>query len=222
MKNIIVISPHPDDETLGCGGTLLKEVERGNNINWLIVTSMNKEQYGEKRVAERQEEIKKVASQYQFNSVNQLPYHTTDLDCVPKSQLVGEISHVFNEILPNIVYVPYPSDIHSDHAAVFDAAMACTKWFRYPSVEKVLIYETLSETDFVMNPDANGFRPNIFIDITETLDQKLNIMKLYKSEIADHPFPRSETSIRALATLRGAAAGVEAAEGFMLVKERVL
>jgi LmbE family N-acetylglucosaminyl deacetylase len=105
---------------------------------------------------------------------------------------------------------------------VYDATMACTKWFRYPSVEKVLVYETLSETDFMMNTDANGFRPNVFVNISDFLEKKIEIMKIYGSELSPHPFPRSENAIRALATLRGAASGVKAAEAFMLVKERVL
>lgn len=223
MNNkVIIITPHPDDETLGCGGTILRHNAAGDDVYWLIVTRMTEDSFSEKRVQVRKREIEQVANQYGFVKIIQLPYEAAKLDQVPANEIINEIGDVFADIEPNIIFVPYRNDIHSDHKVVFDATMACTKWFRYPSIEKVLVYETLSETDFVMNPDANGFRPNIFVNISSFLDKKLEIMKIYESEIAPHPFPRSEEAIRALATLRGAATGVKAAEAFILVKERVL
>lgn len=220
-KNVVVLTPHPDDETLGCGGTLLRHVSQGDKVYWLIVTSMGKNFERDIKM-KRAEEIKNVATSYQFDKTFELGFEAATLDQVPDGDLIGEISKVFQEILPNIIYVPYPSDIHSDHKAVFDGTMACSKWFRYPSVEKVLAYETLSETDFIMDPDANGFRPNLFVNIEPFLGKKIEIMKVYKSELSDFPFPRSEKAIQSLAYIRGAASGFEAAEAFMLLKERLL
>ncbi len=88
-------------------------------------------------------------------------------------------------------------------------------------MEKVLTYETLSETDFSIDPDANGFKPNIYINISGFLEEKISVMNIYASEISEFPFPRSEKAIRSLAYLRGAASGYEEAEAFMLLKERV-
>ena len=135
--------------------------------------------------------------------------------------MIARLSDIFTEVKPNFVYVPYPGDIHSDHKAVFDASVACTKWFRHPYVQRVLVYETMSETDFTINPDTNGFRPNVFVNIQSYLDKKMDIMNIYRSEVGEHPFPRSEKAIRSLAYLRGAASGYEAAEAFMLLKERI-
>ncbi|WP_342473024.1 PIG-L deacetylase family protein [Metasolibacillus sp. FSL H7-0170] len=219
-KSIIIITPHPDDETLGCGGTILKYIEQGYKVFWLIVTKAGNflsDEWKSKRV----KEIGHVAEYYKFTKTIELNFEAAALDQVSCSRLIAGISEAFKEIQPNIVYVPYPSDIHSDHKAVFDATMACTKWFRYPSVEKVFAYETLSETDFTINPDANNFRPNVFVNIDKFLDKKIEIMNIYESEVSDFPFPRSEKAIRALAHIRGAASGYEAAEAFMLLKERV-
>lgn len=94
-----------------------------------------------------------------------------------------------------------------------------TKWFRYPSVKRILAYETLSETDFGLGTDL-GFRPNIFINIENYLEDKLRAMDIYASELGRFPFPRSDEAIRALATLRGAASGFQAAEAFELLRER--
>jgi len=220
-KNIVIIAPHPDDETLGCGGTLLKHAQAGDNIYWLIVTTLG-DSYSQETKSRRAEEIVQVSKMYPFEKVFELGFETTTLDQIPDGVLIEKISKVFQEIKPNIVYAPYPGDIHSDHKAVFDATMACTKWFRYPYVERVLIYETLSETDFTINPDSNGFRPNVFVNIGPYLAKKIELMRFFKSEISEFPFPRSEKSITSLAHIRGAAGGFEAAEAFMLLKERIL
>lgn len=221
LKKVIVLTPHPDDETLGCGGTLLKHINQGDKVYWLIITKMSDYFTLEKKLS-RSREVEIVASSYPFEKTFNLGFEAAALDQVPSGDLIGKISEVFQEIQPNIIFAPYPSDIHSDHKAVFDATMACTKWFRYPSVDKVLAYETLSETDFTINPDANGFRPNVFVNIAPFLDKKIEIMKVYDSEISEFPFPRSEKAIQSLAYVRGAASGFEAAEAFMLLKERVL
>lgn len=133
--------------------------------------------------------------------------------------LVGALSGVFKAFQPEEVFVPHPSDVHTDHRVVFDATSGCTKWFRYPSVKRVLAYETLSETDFGLGTNK-GFEPNVFVDIAPYLDTKLAAMEIYASEMALFPFPRSHEALRALATLRGAASGYQAAEAFQLLRER--
>lgn len=219
-KKIIVVTPHPDDETLGCGGTLLKYKEQNYQQYWLIVTGMD-DSFSYERKQQRQKEINAVADYYGFDEVFQLNLPAAQLDTISKSELVGSISKVFMKVQPQIIFTPYPGDIHSDHKDVFDATMSCTKWFRYPSVEKVLAYETLSETDFSIDPDANGFRPNVYMNISGFLKKKIEIMNIYTSEISEFPFPRSEKAIRSLAFLRGAASGYDEAEAFMLLKERI-
>lgn len=222
MKKVIVVAPHPDDETLGSGGTLLRHKEQGDEVHWLIVTDIAQESdLYLKRLHSREKEIEKVKNMYGFNSVYNLKWPTTRLDTLPIGDIVNSISSVFQKVHPEIVYLPYPGDIHTDHKVVFNAVASCTKWFRYDSVKRVLAYETLSETDFVINPDGNCFRPNVFIDISKYLETKLEIMKVYTDELNEFPFPRSEQAIRALASLRGAASGCKAAEAFMLLKEIV-
>lgn len=223
MKNILVVAPHPDDEVLGCGGTILRSKANGYAVHWLIMTHISEEQgFTVERIQEREKEIEKVAKAFSFDSVHHLKFQTARLDQLSTEKLVGAIAKVITSTNAQTIYVPYRADIHSDHRIVFDATIACTKWFRYPSVEKVLVYETLSETDFTINPDANYFRPNVFVDISEFLQKKLDIMKIYESELSEHPFPRSLKAIQSLAYIRGAASGFEAAEAFMLLKERVL
>jgi len=220
MKTI-VIAPHPDDEVLGVGGTLLRRKAEGARIAWLIVTAISvKAGWSEERVKQRADEIRRITEFLGFNDVFELKFPTTQLDRVPMSDLVAGISSVFSSFAPEEVFVPHPSDVHTDHRVVFNAAASCTKWFRYPSVNRVLAYETLSETDFGLGTDQ-GFRPNVFVNIEPYLDDKLRAMDIYASELGEFPFPRSHEAIRALATLRGAASGFKSAEAFELLRERL-
>ena len=175
--------------------------------------------WGAEKVGERGDEINRVGVLYDFDEIFVLDFPTTRLDQVPVSDLVAAISQVFKSFEPQEIFVPHPSDVHTDHRDVFNAVAACTKWFRYPSIKRVLGYETLSETDCGMGTDQ-GFRPNVFVDIEQFLDQKLRVMDVYKSEMDAFPFPRSHEAIRALAAIRGAAAGFKAAEAFQLLRER--
>ena len=220
MNKILVIAVHPDDESLGCGGTLLKHKAGGDLVYWLIVTSMKEECGFEKGAVEaRRKEIEKVSSMYGFDGVYDLDFPTMQLDAIPFSNLIGSISDVFGKVEPNIVYLSFKGDVHTDHQAAFRAAYSCTKSFRYPSIKKIVMMETLSETEFTPSTKEDSFIPNMFVDITDFIERKIEIMNIYKNEIGTHPFPRSERNIRALATFRGATAGCEYAEGFMILKE---
>jgi len=219
MKNIIVISAHPDDETLGAGGTLLKHGFKGDKLFWLIVTNIGVNQgFSPERVKSRQNEIDKVANMYGFEQVFELGYPTMTLSSNSLPSLVPNISKVFTEVEPEIIYTINRSDAHSDHRVIFDAVMACTKSFRYPFIKQVLIFECLSETEFAPALADRMFLPNYFVDISDFMEQKIEIMKIFESEIGEHPFPRSVENIKALAHFRGASVGVKYAEAFQLLK----
>ena len=221
-RDVMVVAPHPDDETLGCGGTLLRHRLEGDRIHWLIATSMVNGDYSPARVAERKAEIDAVATAFGFTSVHQLELPAAGVDRMARAEVVRAIGRVFQTVRPSVVYLPYAGDAHSDHAAIFHASAASTKWFRLESITEVLVYETLSETDAGIDPDASGFRPQLFVDISRQLEEKLRIMAIYRSELEDFPFPRSIEAIRALAMVRGAAMGAPAAESFMVLRQRRL
>jgi LmbE family N-acetylglucosaminyl deacetylase len=219
MKNVIVISAHPDDETLGVGGTILKHFANGDNVYWLIVTNVfEKQGFLKERVESRQLEISKVAKMFGFNETFNLNYPTMTLSSSSLIKMVPEISSVFSEVKPEIIYTLNRSDAHSDHRVIFDAVMACTKSFRYPFIKQILMYECISETEFAPVLAEKAFLPNYFVDITDFLVAKLDIMKIFESELGEHPFPRSLSNITALAHFRGASVGVKYAEAFQLLK----
>ncbi|RXJ68985.1 GlcNAc-PI de-N-acetylase [Halarcobacter ebronensis] len=217
MKNkILVVAVHPDDETLGAGGTLLKHKSMGNEIHWLICTTINeKHSYHNKRL----QEIEKVSKVYGFDSVHNLKLQTMQVDEYSMSELIGKISFVINEVKPDMIYLPFFKDVHSDHRKIFEAAYSCTKSFRYPFIKKIYMMEVVSETEFAPSFSSESFIPNVFVDISDFIEQKIDIMNLFESEIDKVPFPRSEENIKALATFRGSSSGCKYAESFVLLKE---
>lgn len=219
MRKVIVVSAHPDDEVLGAGGALLKHQANGDQIAWLIITGISTE-YGfeEERVKSRENEIDKVSAMFGFSEVFKLNYPTMSLTPDKVNELIPHISSIFSLYMPEVIYVMNRSDAHSDHRYVFEAVIACTKSFRYPFIKSVLMYECISETEFSAPLPENVFIPNYYIDITNFLEKKLEIMRVYDSELGTHPFPRNLRNIEALATFRGATAGVTYAEAFQLVK----
>ncbi|MCK5444058.1 MAG: PIG-L family deacetylase [Rhodospirillaceae bacterium] len=222
MSQVLVVAPHPDDETLGCGGTLLRHKAAGDDIHCVLVTAMTPELgFSDKKIKERAAIIESVSSHYGFDSVHSLGLPTTKLDTFPMLELAKKASEVISKVKPDTIYLPFPGDAHSDHRIVFEMFISSTKWFRNPEVKRVLSYETLSETGFNPSPTVSNFAPNTYVDISDFLDGKLQAMRLYADEMGDFPFPRSEKAIAALASLRGSESGFEAAESFMLLNERL-
>jgi LmbE family N-acetylglucosaminyl deacetylase len=219
-RKTLVIAPHPDDETLGAGGLLLRRKAEGGEIGWLIVTEISVSAgWDLSRINQRNEEINRVIKILGFDKVIKLGFPTTQLDRIPISDIVMAMGTEFESFEPEEVLVPHPSDVHTDHRVVFNAVAACTKWFRYPSVKRVLAYETVSETEFGIGAEQ-GFRPNVFVNIEHYLERKLEAMDVYSSELGAFPFPRSHDAIRALASFRGASSGFKAAEAFQLLRDR--
>lgn len=194
--------------------------QQGADLAWLIVTGVSEETgWAPERVQRRDSEVRHVAKAVGFSQIFDLRLPPTQLDTMPLEGLVKQFSAVFESFRPEQVFLPSRADAHTDHRVVFDAVAACTKWFRHPSVRRVLAYETISETGFGLGAES-CFCPNYFVDISAFLERKLEIMAIYETELGDFPFPRSLEAIRALAAVRGAAAGFKAAEAFQLLRER--
>jgi LmbE family N-acetylglucosaminyl deacetylase len=217
---VTVISPHPDDETLGCGGTLLKHKESGDQLDWIIVTRAHSPQWDAALLDRKEGEIAAVAAAYGFDQVVRPGFPTMQLDTLPLGDLISSISDAVAQTKPDQLYLTHAGDIHSDHRLVFDATMSALKSFnRQTSVTRLLSFETLSSTEAAPANPARAFVPNVFSDVTPFIERKLEIMSLYETELQPFPLPRSLESIRALARFRGATVGLEYAEAFMLIRE---
>ena len=215
--NIVVVSPHPDDETLGAGGTILRLKSEGDKVFWLNVTGMTKDgRFSELAQNRREEQLRQIADFYKFEEVYNLDLPTSKLDSYDTSDAIDKIGEVFRKIEPEMLILPDYNDAHSDHKKVFEWCYSCSKIFRFPYIKKILTMEIVSETDF--GKPENPFVPNFYVDITDYLQEKIRALNIYDTELGDMPFPRSIEHIIGLATVRGAAAGVRYAEAFRVIK----
>lgn len=210
MSNVLVVSIHPDDETLGCGGSLLKFKQQGSNIFCVYVTDGNTSQ---------KELIPILNDEYGFKKTFQLSFPELQLDDISLNIIIPKFVEIFNEIEPDIIFIPNRSDVHSDHRRIFKALIAATKSFRFPFIKKLLMYEVISETDFAPALPENIFQPNVFIDISDQFDQKMRIYRNFESEILSEPYTRSLETLKAHNRYRGSLINAFYAEAFVLLKE---
>ncbi|TYC85955.1 PIG-L family deacetylase [Acetobacterium wieringae] len=216
MERSLIIAPHPDDETLGAGGYILKQKRLGNQVFVLNMTHM-KEEYGYtcEIIQKREHEIDKMIRSYLLDGYYNLNLKPAGLDTYHESEIISQISDIVKTVKPTVVILPYRFDVHSDHRVTFNLGYSCTKTFRYPYIKRILMMEVLSETEFAID----SFQPNYFVDISDFIKDKIEIFGIYGSEIKKHPFSRSKEAVWAKSILRGSVAGVEHAEAFVLLKQ---
>ena len=218
---VLAISVHPDDETLGCGGTLLRHVAEGDDLFWLLVSETHEPQWSAETIQIKAAEVVRVAEAYGVQHYFKLGLPSIRLDTLPLAEMIDRIRDVIAEVRPEVVYLVHGGDVNSDHYVVFTATMSVLKTFymRKWGVRRILSYETLSSTEAAPPQPYRAFVPNVYRDITPYIEGKVEIMGLYESESHPDPMPRGPSAIRALARYRGASIGVDYAEAFMLIRE---
>ena len=212
MKKVLVISPHPDDEILGCGGTIAKHKE----VYLCIVTKTYPPEWSSRFIINRVEEIKESNKILGIEKTYFLNFPAVKLDTIPQKELNDSISRVINKVKPDILYIPHKGDLNKDHRLVFEASLVASRPINH-KIKRILSYEVLSETEW--GQPIEPFLPNVYVDISETFKKKIDAMKVYKSELRQPPHPRSLEIIEALAKKRGSEIGVKLAEAFMLIRE---
>lgn len=215
---IVVVSPHPDDESLGAGGFIIKHKKAGDQVYWINITDVEENQgWDNDFVARRKKQISQVCEFYKFDGFYNLRFQPSTLENISKGEIISAFSRCIKEIQPDWIVLPNPGDAHIDHLITYEVGMSCTKAFRYPSIKKILTMEILSETDFSKSGEA--FSPNYYVDITDSLEEKIEVLGIYDTEFGEPPFPRSIEAVKALALLRGSASGCGYAEAFRIIKE---
>lgn len=221
---VLVFAPHADDETLGMGGTIAKYTSQGKRVQVAVVTGHGKEphpiwsaDFWDRVRAECGAAMNVLGCETPL--FRELP--AACLDAVPAHVVNKVISDLIAEVQPEEIYVPFAFDLHKDHGAIAYAVSVAARPYMSLArgIRRVLAYETLSETHLAPPYLAPAFQPNVFIDISDTIDLKIEAMRAYASQIQPDSMPRSAAALRALATLRGTHMGVAAAEGFLLLGE---
>lgn len=217
--NILIIAPHRDDEVIGAGGTIAKHSALGDVVYVCVIThgvepicngDLDKRIKTECIEADRLLGVKETIF---------LDFPAAMLETVPRHKLNDSLIKVVQKIKPEIVYIPHRGDMQLDHKMTVDAAMVALRPKYQHVVKKIYSYETLSETGWDVPNTTNGFIPNAYNDISEYLELKLQAMRVFKSQIAEYPNPRSVEGIHALAIYRGTTVNLKAAEAFSLLRE---
>lgn len=217
-KRALVISPHPDDETLGVGGTIAKYCEQGVDVTVLTVAGHRPPLYPEAAYQLTVSEAKSAYQKLHIKDFIFLNHPATLLGSVATHELNKEIHDVFQKIKPQIVLCPFP-DRHIDHRIIFDSVMVAARPVKEGrSIEMLAAYETLSETHWNAPYIEPNFVPNWVVDISDFIDVKLAAMACYASQVSEYPGPRSLEAIKALAAFRGTQAGFAYGEGFHIIR----
>jgi len=218
MKTLVV-APHPDDEILGVGGTLLKRKSQGYSLGWLIVTKPSEIlEWSDNQKQIREKQINEIKNKVGFDKLYQLDFPAAKLNQDSLPYLINSISKIINDFSPEEIFFPHIGDVHTDHEVVHKAVVSSSKSFRNQSLKRLIVYETLSETEFGLEK-TKAFFPNLYVDISLYLNQKIKLLNIYSSEIGKFPFPRSDESIKALAMYRGSSSNCLAAEAFQILKQ---
>lgn len=211
---ILVIAPHPDDEILGCGGVMAKHIAHGDEVYVCIVTSSRVEKYRNMHT----DYARKVNAFIGVKDIFFFNYPTVELISVNNRDFTNSFNELVKNIQPEIVYIPFYGDMHTDHKMVSDAAMVALRPYSAPTVKAIFAYETLSETGWNYPNADKAFIPNTYEDISDFIDVKIHAMEMYETKITTPPHPRSAEGISVLAKYRGGTVGFDYAEAFMCIR----
>lgn len=217
-KRVLVVAPHPDDETLGAGGTIAKLSRQGADVAVLVVSGHMPPLYQPGLYEETVAEAKRAFAVLGVKASRFLDIPATMVAQKPVHELNGQVMAFVKEIEPHIVLCPYP-DRHVDHRAVFDSVMVAARPVGVGrAIEITAAYETLSETHWNAPHIEPNFVPNWVVDITEQMDSKLEAYGCYASQVSPSGGPRSMEALSALARFRGTQAGFGYGEGFHVIR----
>jgi len=224
---VLVIAAHPDDEVLGCGATMGRLVQEGNDVRIAILAegltsrSHAREDTDAHELMELRVQAKQAADLLGIKDVTFYDLPDNRLDTVPLLDVVKIVEQLIARIQPARIYTHHAGDLNMDHVVVSRAVMIATRPVADCKVKKVYQFEVPSSTEWAFQQFEPSFRPNVFMDIAETLDAKVTAMSCYETEARIFPHPRSPEALRAIATRWGTVAGFQAAEVFQLVRALV-
>ena len=224
MNKILVICAHPDDEVLGCGGTLLKHRKNKDQINILFVFEGSTGRYNNKNNTKAIKDLKKrensaikVAKKLKANSIKFLNYQNLHINSSIQLKITKDISEIVKKIDPNIIYTHSAKDLNLDHRTCLDSVLVATRPDKNLSLKKLLCFEIPSSTEWAHNVFGN-FSPNYYVNIEKFLKEKLILLNYYSYELKAFPYPRSKENIIAQSKLIGSVCGFKNAEQFEVIK----
>ncbi len=221
MDRVLVIAAHPDDEILGCGGTMARHVDEGDVVDILIVSEGSKSRLdgNNEKVYNLRDCSEKSARLLGAKSVTHFGLPDNQLDTISRLQLIQRIEKQIEMANPNIVYCHDGGDVNIDHRIINEAVITACRPVPGSKVRKLLSFEIASSTEWGVAGFNKRFEPNYYVDISKYKKIKLKALEIYKDEMRQWPHPRSIRAVECQMTLRGAQAGLRAAEAFCILRE---
>ena len=214
-KKIIVVAAHPDDEVLGCGGTIVKHVAQGDIVHWVFMSDGVSSRLDSSKVQlnRRLKASKSVQSLLGISSTHYLNLPDNSMDSVPLLEIVQKLEPIINKIKPSVIYTHGYGDLNIDHQLTHAAVMTACRPVPDSTVREIYGFEVISSTEWTA-PQKSSFAPTLFVNITRFLTTKTRALKLYKEEMRSSPHSRSLKHVKVLAEHRGHTIGVNMAEAF--------
>jgi len=224
MKKILVFAAHPDDEALGCMGTLLYFRSKGYKIKISFMSdgeSSRKQSANKKMklIKSRMEQAKLVSKKSKFLEPNFFNLPDNKLDTIPLLSIVKKVENEIKVFKPSVIFTHFEDDLNIDHQITCKSVLTATRPQTKLFVKKLYCFETLSNTDFSFKKKNKVFNPNFFVDINKFIKKKLELLKIYKRELKQWPHQRSLRGVKILSNYRGSQIGVKNAEAFMCLRE---
>jgi LmbE family N-acetylglucosaminyl deacetylase len=222
MDNILAVVAHPDDEVLGCGGTLARHIERGDDVRILFLTNGTSARGHDPAKIQR----RRTAAQAAAQALGAMELVWRDfpdnmLDTRPLLELVRTVEAVIRETCPDVIYTHHAGDLNVDHRLTHQAVITSCRPLPTSKIRLIAAFEVLSSTEWQSPSAETAFVPRLYVDITRTMERKLSALRCYDEELRSFPHPRSEQAVKALAVYRGATIGFELAEAFDVIRWRI-
>lgn len=226
-ETIAVIAAHPDDEVLGCGGTIAKFALFGCDIQVLFLADGVSSRYPNQDLSKWEHELIKRRTSAKNASREMglesspvfLDFPDNSLDSIPLLVITREIEAFLKLRNPSLILTHFPEDLNIDHAVVARATLTAARPGVLATTPDIWCFEIPSSSELAMNTSARGFTPNTFVDISQTLGTKMRAIESYEYEMREHPNPRSTIAMESLITWRGASICVPAAEAFVVARQ---
>ncbi len=218
-SRIAVIGAHPDDEILGAGATLARHVGAGDEVHAVVVADGAGSRAPGEMMGTLEKDGHRAAQTIGAASLSHLALPDQRLDTVPVIELTQLLESVLAEIRPHVVYTHFPNDVNSDHGFVARAVWTACRPYSQPQLRRFAVFETPSSTEWAWPVGDTGLQPNLFVDVTETLEIKMAAMACYETELRDYPHPRSLRALRERAAFWGSQVGRLAVEPFRVLRD---
>ena len=219
FKNILVVASHPDDEVLGCGGTLYNLKKRGAKISALFLSdgeSSRKHSKMNKLIMDRKKQAVQAGKILGIKKMIFGNFPDNSMDTIPILKIIQFIEKQIKIIKPDVIFTHFESDLNVDHQITSKATITACRPTRNQTVKSILFFEILSSSEWNISIKNKSFKPNYFVDIKKSIRFKLKALRHYKREMRKWPHPRSIEGVKLLSKTRGSTVGLSHAEAFIL------